>query len=111
MKNNQMLSGKAPAKNLDGNNQKILQKIVGKFLNYSRVLYPIMLMALNSLIAVQTKPTIKTAKEVTQFLNYSVTHPDAVTDYRRSGMILHIYYNVSYILEPEAQSRYGVYFS
>ena len=37
-KNNHMLSGKAPAEELDEHNQKILQKIVGKFLYYSRAI-------------------------------------------------------------------------
>ena len=69
-----------------------------------------MLMALKSLAAVQTKPKIETAKQITQFLNYSATHPDAVTEYRKSGMILHIYLDASYISEPEAQSRAGRYF-
>ena len=47
-----------------------------------------MLMALDSLAAVQTKPKIETAKQITQFLNYSATHPDAIIEYRKSGMIL-----------------------
>ena len=64
-------------------------------------------MVLNSLAAVQTKPTIETARQVTQFLNYSMTHPDAVTEYRRSGMIIRIYLDASYISEPEARSRAG----
>ena len=64
-----MLSEKSPAGNLDDNNQKRLHTIFGKFLYYYRAVYPKMLMALNSLAAVQTKPKIKTAKQVTQFLN------------------------------------------
>ena len=68
-----------------------------------------MLMALKSLAAVQTKPIIKTAKQITQFLNYSATRPGAVTEWRRSGTILHIYLDASYISEPEAQSRAGGY--
>ena len=42
---------------------------------------PTMLMALNYLAAVQKKPTIETTKQITEFLNYSATHPDAVTEY------------------------------
>ena len=101
-KNNQMLSEKAPAEELDENNQKRLQKIVGKFLYYARAIDPTMLMALNSLAAVQTKPKIETAKQITQFLNYSAIHPDAITEYRKSGTIIHIYSNASYISEQEA---------
>ena len=56
-----------------------------------------MLMALNSLAAVQENTTIETAKQMTQLLNYSITHLDAITEYRKSGMILCIYLDVSYI--------------
>ena len=69
-----------------------------------------MLTDLNSLAVVQTKLTIETAKQITQFLNYSATHPDAITEYRKIGMILHIHSNASYISEPEAQNRAGGYF-
>ena len=66
-----------------------------------------MLMALNSLAAVHTKPTIKTTKQI---LNYSATHPDTVTEYRISGTILHIYSDESHKSKPEAQIRAGRYF-
>ena len=82
---------------MDEHNQKRLQKIVGKFLYYARAIDPTMLMALKSLAAVQTKPTIENAKQITQFINYSATHPDSITEYRKSGMILHIYSDASYI--------------
>ena len=67
---------------------------------YAKVIYTTILMSLKSLAVVQTKPTIKTAKKITHFLNYNVTHPDAITEYRRIRMILHIYSNSSHILEP-----------
>ena len=67
-------------------------------------------MALNSLVVVQTKPTIETTKQITQFLNYSATHPDAVIEYRRIVMILYNVLDASYISEPEARSRSGGYF-
>ena len=88
--NNKILSDKAPADQLYGNNQKRLQKIVGGFFYYAIAIDPKMLMALNSLTAVRTKPTIETAKQITQFLNYSATNPDVVTEHRRSGIILHL---------------------
>ena len=59
-------------------------------------------MALNSLEAVQTKPKIKNAKQITHFINYSATHTDAIVEYRISGIIIHIYCDASYISEPEA---------
>ena len=48
-------------------NKKILQKIVGKFLYYARAIDLTVLMALNSLAVVQTKPTLETAKQITHF--------------------------------------------
>ena len=110
-KNNQMLNEKKTAEELDKKNQEWLQKIVGKFLYYARVVDPTNLVALNSLAAVQKKSTIETAKQITQFLYYSTSHPDVLTEYRRSGMILHIYSDESYISEPEAHIRAEGYFS
>ena len=54
-------------------------------------------MALNLLVAVQTKTTIDTTKHLNKFLNNSVTHPDTVTVYIKIGMIIQIYLNASYI--------------
>ena len=105
-----MLSGKATSEQLDENNQKRLQKIVGKFLYYARAIEPTMLMEIKSLEAVQKKPTIETEKQITQFLSYSATHSDIVTEYRRSGIILRIYLDTSHISEPESQSISGEYF-
>ena len=69
-----------------------------------------MLMALNFLEAVQTKPIIVTTKQTTHFVNYSATHPDEITEYRKSGIILHVYSNASYTSELEARSRSGGYY-
>ena len=69
----------APTEELDDNNQKILHKIVRKFLYYAKAIDPKMLMSLNSLSAVQTNPTIENAEQITKFLNYSATHLYAVT--------------------------------
>ena len=71
--------------------------MVGKFLYYAREIDPIIFVALNSLATVQKNLTTETAKQTNQFLNYSPTHLYAVTEHRRSGMILHIYLDASYI--------------
>ena len=60
--NNQVLSEKSPAEELDENIKKRLQKNLGKLLYYARVIDPTMLMALKSLAAFQKKPTIETEK-------------------------------------------------
>ena len=96
---------------MDENNQKRRHKLVGRFLYYAISIDPTMLMALNSLEEVQTKPTTKIAKQITQILNYSASNPDAVTEYRRSRMVLQIYLDASYMLEPKALRRAGGYFS
>ena len=80
---------------MDENNQKQIQNIVVKFLHYAIPMDPTILMALNSLMVVHTKPTTETAKMITQFLNYSASHPDVVTEYRRGGIIIHIYLDAS----------------
>ena len=64
-----------------------------------------MLMDLKSLTAVQTKKIIETAEHINHFINYSATYPDAITEYRKSGIILHKYSDASHISEPEARSR------
>ena len=67
-------------------------------------------MALNSLEAAQTNPTDEIAKQITQFLNYSTTYTELITENRKSGMIIHIYSDASYISELEARSRTRRYF-
>ena len=106
-----MLSEKSPSGELDEYNQKIINKITVKLLYYARAIDTKMLMALKSLAAVQKKLIIETAKQITQFINYRATHPDEITEYKKSGMILHIYSDASYISEPEARSRVRGYFS
>ena len=89
--------------------KKRLRKIVEKSLYYAGAINPTMLMAVNSLAVVQKKPTTETAKQISQLLNDSAAHRDEVTEYRRSGMIFHIYSDASYISEPEARSRASGY--
>ena len=52
-------------------------------------------MALNFLEVLQKKPTVETHKKITQLLNDGAENPDAVIEYKRSGIILHIYSDVS----------------
>ena len=58
-----MLPDNSSAEELDENNEKRLQKIVGKFLHYARSIDPTMLMALNSLVVIQKKSKIETTKK------------------------------------------------
>ena len=82
----------------------------GKLLYYAINIDPTMFMDLKYLAVVKTKMTIITAKKINNFPNYRATNPVAIKEYRKSGMILDIYFDVSYISEPEARSRSGEYF-
>ena len=62
-----MLSEKKRAEELNENNQKQLQKIVGKFLYYARAIDPTMLMTLNYLAKIETKPKIDNSKSISKF--------------------------------------------
>jgi hypothetical protein len=69
-----------------------------------------MLPALGSLAAAQSKATKATAKACIKLLNYAATHPDAAIRYTKSGMILRIHSDASYLSETEARSRAGGFF-
>ena len=69
-----------------------------------------MLVALGSLASAQTKGTKATLQALIKLLNYAATHPDAVIRFHRSGMVLHIHSDASYLSETEARSRAGGYF-
>ena len=68
-------------------------------------------MALNSLAALQTKLSIESATQMNQFLNYSGIYPDAITEYIKIGIIIHIYLDEYYRSELEARTRAKGYFS
>jgi hypothetical protein len=67
-----------------------------------------MLVALGTLAAAKT--TFATTLAATQFLNYAVTYPDAVLQYRTSDMVLHVHSDASYQSESQSKSRAGGYF-
>jgi hypothetical protein len=68
-----------------------------------------MLLALNDIGAAQANSMEHTAEAVTKLLNYAATHPDAVIQFHKSGMILHIHSDASYLSAPKARSRAGGY--
>ena len=87
-----------------------MQQVVGTFLYYVSVVDPTMMVALKSITAEQANITQIMAKAVNQLLNYAATHSEAITRYHASGMILHIHSGASFLSEPEAKSRAGVYY-
>jgi hypothetical protein len=57
--------------------QKLLQRVVGKFLYYGRAVDPQMLHALSVLASKQVGRTQTTVAAMTHFLDFCATHPDA----------------------------------
>jgi hypothetical protein len=95
---------------LDKGGKKYIQEVIGTFLYYARCVNSTMLMALGSLATQQANPTTITKKLVHQFLDYAVTHPDAIITYQESNMVLAGHSNVSYLLETNPRSRAGGHF-
>ena len=61
-KNNNIISENLLAENLDAIHHKLPHKIVAKLLYYAREIYSTVLIALNSIAEVQTKPIVETEK-------------------------------------------------
>ena len=66
-----------------------------------------MFVALSAIAASQSAPTEQTLEKTFLFLDYAVTHPDAVLTYCASDMVLNIHSNASYLTEPKTRSRAG----
>jgi hypothetical protein len=69
-----------------------------------------MLVALGTISSAMSKGTDATMKAVTHLLNYCATHLNATVRFTKSGMILRIHSDASYLSEPNARSRVGGYF-
>ena len=87
-----------------------VQQIVGTFLFYARAIDNTMVPVLNSLSASQSKPTASTNQDITQFLDYTATHPDATIRYNGSDMILHVHSDASFLCEPNSKNRIGGFY-
>ena len=44
-----------------------------------------------------------------QMINYAATHPEAITQYHVSGIILHMHIDASFLSVPGSKSRAGRY--
>ena len=89
------------------NEKKFIQQVVGTFLYYARAVDATMLVALNEIASMQSKPTKNTVQKVTKFLNYCCTYPDTAIRYDSSDMILYTHSDASYLSVPKARSREG----
>eukprot|EP00804_Cyclotella_cryptica_P008878 CCRYP_013090-RA/>CCRYP_013090-RA protein AED:0.15 eAED:0.14 QI:0/0/0/1/1/1/3/0/882 len=95
---------------LSNTDKTFIQEVIGVFLYYARAVDCTMLPALGSLATQQSAPTQNTMSKVHQFLDYAMTHPDAMITYRASNMILAVHSNASYLSETKARSRAGGHF-
>ena len=87
-----------------------IQEVIGVFLYYVRAVDCTMLAALVSLATQQANPTKNTMKKVKQFLDYAVTHQDAIITYRASDMVIAVHSDASYLSETKARSQAGGHF-
>jgi len=69
-----------------------------------------MLVALSDLASEQSSPTQKTMLDLTWFLDYAASNPNAILRYRRSKMLLAISSDGSYLSATRSRSRVGGYF-
>ena len=81
-----------------------IKTVVGTLLYYTISVDNTVMVALGDLKSLLKKGTQKTIDALTQLLNYAATHPNATVYFRRSGMILHIHSDISYLSEPKACS-------
>jgi hypothetical protein len=84
-----------------------IQKITGSVLYYISEVYPTALTPLNVITTEKTKATENTQAATYQLLDYLVAHPNATIRYPKSGMILHIHSDVSYLSFYHTRSRLG----
>jgi hypothetical protein len=95
---------------LDAAGIKRLQEAIGTFLFLARAVDNIMLVALGTLAAAQTKGTESTMDALMHLLDYAATHPDAAIRFHRSAMILYVHSDASYLSKHKARSSVGGYF-
>ena len=71
---------------------------------YARAIDDAILVALNSISTMQSKPTQDTLRKVNYLLDYLATNSDYEVTYKSSNMILHVDSDTAYLVEPGAKS-------
>ena len=94
---------------LDKKEKKRVQEVLGTLLYYARAVDPTILVTISSLSTQQAKPTQRTMTAVNHLLDYCATHPNAVSQFHASDMVLHVESDASYLSEAKAKSRYAGY--
>ena len=69
-----------------------------------------MIVALNDIGAVQSKPTKNTLKKCERLMNYAATYPNAKLRCFASDMILHVDSDAAYLVQDNARSRITRYY-
>ncbi len=82
-----------------------IQKITGKFLWCGRGIDGMILTPLSAIAANQSKPTVNTAQQSQQIMDYLATQEPAVLTYHKSDMVIAVHIDASYLNEEEARSR------
>ena len=69
-----------------------------------------MLTALSAIASKKASSTENTIRKTRKFMDYAATHPDAILTHRKSDMVLAVYSDTSYLIEPKARSGTGGHF-
>ena len=92
---------------LNKQDKAFIQEVIGVFLYYTRAVDCTVLTALSFPATQQANPTQNTLQHITRFLDYAMTHQDAIITYQASNMILAAHSNASYLSETKACSPTG----
>ena len=86
---------------------KCAQQVTGTFFDYARAVDPTISVTLSAIVVSQSAPTEQTLEKTLFFLDYAVTHPDAILTYCVRNMVPNVYNDASCLTEPKARSRAG----
>ena len=84
---------------------RYVQTVVGSLLYYSRAVDPTILVTINEIAAVQSKPTQDTLDKCQMLLDYAATYPNTVQRFYKSDMILQVDSDAAYLVQQGARSR------
>jgi hypothetical protein len=84
---------------------KFIERVIGKFLFYARMVDPTMLTQLNKMASRQSNPTEQLYSDVLYFLQYVATFPDSKSIITKSDMRLIVQSDGSYLSEFKSRSR------
>jgi hypothetical protein len=86
------------------------QGIAGTLLYYASSVDPTLIMPLSTIVSHLSTATVTNMDAINHLLDYCSTKPHAIISYFASDMQLKIHSDASYLSEPKAKSRIGVYF-